>query len=263
MTLRLRQLCLVAAKLEPVVDDLCAIFDVAVCHRDPEVGRFGLHNAIMPFGNSFIEVVAPLRDGTAAGRYLARRGGDGGYMVILDTDDLPPWRERAAAQGVRIASALALGDYEGMQLHPRDTGGALLEINTTRGGRDLLGAYGPAGPHWQDAMRCDRVLGVAGAVLQSADPAALAARWGAILGREPLPGEEAPVLPLDNARLRFAADADGRGEGLAGIDLQVKSMAAMAAIAAAALARGHVAEGDGLVGRVDVGGVRFHMQSTH
>lgn len=265
MTLRLRQLCLVAAELEPVVDDLCAIFDVAVCHRDPEVGRFGLHNAIMPFGHSFIEVVAPLREDTAAGRYLARRGGDGGYMVILDTDDLAPWRERAAARGVRIASSLALGDYEGMQLHPRDTGGALLEINTTRGGEDLLGAYGPAGPHWQQAMRCGRVLGVSGAVLQSADPASLAARWGAILGRQPRDACDSWALMLEPGQLRFQVAADGRGEGLAGIDLAVKDRAALASIAAAASARGHAVHGadepGASSGEIDIAGLRFHLRA--
>ena len=94
--LRLRQICLVASELEPVVDDLCAVFGVKVCHRDPEVGQFGLHNALMPFGSSFLEVVAPQREGTAAGRYLERRQGDGGYMVILDSEALPRWRANGA-----------------------------------------------------------------------------------------------------------------------------------------------------------------------
>ena len=70
--LRLRQICLVARDLDLVVDDLCAVFGVKVCHRDPEVGQFGLRNALMPFGSNFLEVVSPLRDGTAAGRYLGR-----------------------------------------------------------------------------------------------------------------------------------------------------------------------------------------------
>ena len=74
MFLRLRQLCLVAEKLDPVVDTLCQVFGVTVCHRDPEVGQFGLHNALIPFGTSFIEVVAPVTEGTTAGRYLQRKG---------------------------------------------------------------------------------------------------------------------------------------------------------------------------------------------
>lgn len=250
--LRLRQLCLVAGQLEPVVDDLAAVFGVAVCYRDPQVGRFGLHNALMPFGTSFVEVVAPVTEGTTAGRYLERRGGDGGYMVILDSDSLPRWRTQVAEVGVRIAAPLAFGDYEGLQLHPRDTGGALLEINTTKNGEDLHGPYGPAGPDWQPAIRTERVQAVVGAVLQSADPAALAARWAQILQRDVSAHGDEHRVPLDNAVLRFVAAADGRGEGLGGIDLQVRDAAA---VRAAAKARGCPVEGDA----VTVGGVRFHL----
>lgn len=73
------------------------------------------------------------------GRYLDRRGGDGGYMVIFNGDDLGRWRAHLEKGGVHIAASLAHGDYEGLQLHPRDKGGALLEINNTRGGESLLG----------------------------------------------------------------------------------------------------------------------------
>ena len=45
--LRLRQLCLVARELAPVEEDLCAVFGVHVCHRDPEVGQFGLHLSLI------------------------------------------------------------------------------------------------------------------------------------------------------------------------------------------------------------------------
>ncbi|WP_295546308.1 VOC family protein [uncultured Pseudacidovorax sp.] len=247
--LRLRQICLVAQALDPVVDDLCAVFGVEVCHRDPEVGQFGLHNALMPFGQQFIEVVAPIQPDTAAGRYLARRGGDGGYMVILDTEALPRWKAHVAAIGVRVAAPLALGDYEGLQLHPRDTGGALLELNTTLGGAAMDGPYWPAGPHWQQHVRTARVAGIAAAVLQAPEPGALAARWSQILQR-PVAGE---ALALDNATLRFVPDGDGRGEGLSALVLHTRDAAA---IEAAARARGlPCAEGT-----VQVGGVRFVLQ---
>lgn len=251
--LRLRQLCLVARTLEPVVDDLCAVFGVEVCHRDPEVGQFGLHNALLPFGNSFVEVVAPLREGTTASRYLDRRQGDGGYMVILDSDEVARWRRHVGEIGVRIAAPLALGDYEGLQLHPRDTGGALLEINTTRHGADVAtGAYWPAGPHWRNHVRTARVAGITGAVLQADDPTALAQRWARILQREAHQGAAGWHLDVDNARLSFMHPQDGRGEGLAGIALAVHDTPA---IVASARDRGlpHAA------GEVTVGGVRFTL----
>ena len=255
MYLRLRQLCLVAAQLEPVVDDLSAVFGVEVCHRDPAVGQFGLHNALLPFGTSFVEIVAPVTEGTTAERYLERRKGDGGYMVILDSESLPRWRTHVAEIGVRIAAPLASGDYEGMQLHPRDTGGALLEINTTKNGADLHGPYGPAGPHWQPSIRTERVQAIVGAVLQSADPAALAARWAQILQREATQHGDEHRVALDNATLRFITATDGRGEGLAGIDVQVRDVSA---VLAAAKERGCTTDADG----VAIGGVRFRLQAA-
>ncbi len=137
----------------------------------------GLINALLPVGPSFLEVVAPTRSGTAAGRYLERRGGDGGYMVIVDCDDIERRRRHVETIGVRVANPLRYEDYTGLQLHPRDTGGAMLELNHTEGGERLDGPYHPAGPHWQDFIRRDTTRALLAAELQSADPAALAARW--------------------------------------------------------------------------------------
>ena len=66
--IRLRQVALVAADLEAVVDELCRTFDLTVCFHDPGVAEFGLHNALMVVGDQFIEVVAPTQPGTTAGR---------------------------------------------------------------------------------------------------------------------------------------------------------------------------------------------------
>ena len=106
MSLYLRQVALVASKLAPVIDDLSAIFGIEPCHVDPGVGIWGLENTLIPVGSNFLEVVAPIKDGTAAGRHIARRGGDGGYMVICQTesrDSQRAFREHAVAAGVRVA----------------------------------------------------------------------------------------------------------------------------------------------------------------
>ena len=87
MWLRLRQICLVARELKPVEEQLNKVLGINVCFRDPGVAFFGLENALFPIGNQLLEVVAPVEENTAGGRYLDRRGGDGGYMVITQCDD--------------------------------------------------------------------------------------------------------------------------------------------------------------------------------
>ena len=66
---------------------------------------FGLNNIVMPVGGEFLEVVAPFRDDASGARYLARRGGDAGYMVILQDEDALAHRERLEAAGVRVIAA--------------------------------------------------------------------------------------------------------------------------------------------------------------
>ena len=227
MQLSLRQICLVAGNLDPVVDALCRVFGLAVCHVDDAVAEYGLVNALMPVGSQFLEVVAPTRPGTAAGRYLERRGGDGGYMVITQCDDLDRRRSRVDELGVRVANRLSYGQFQGMQLHPKDTGGTFFEIDRQEDGDSGHGAWHPAGPDWRPYVRTGVVSAIAAAEIQSPDPDGLAARWSEI-AQIPLIRDAAGVatLPLANADLRFVVASDGRGEGLAGLDLAAEDTGA-------------------------------------
>jgi hypothetical protein len=230
MWLRLKQLALVARNLPPIVDDIRDLFGLEVGFRDPAVKVFGLENAIFPVTNQFIEVVSPIQDGTAGGRYLARRNGDGGYMVILQCDDHAPRKKRVAELGIRKALEQDEPEYKIMQLHPRDTGGSFLEIDVQIGGEDINGPWHPAGRNWKSAVRTDVVRAIAAAEIQSPEPDALASRWSSILD---LPLKPDPIghpsLGLENALIRFVKDSDGRGEGLGGIDLVVADRARLIA----------------------------------
>src|SRR4029079_15296132 len=115
--LRLRQICLVAPQLEPVVGDIAAIMGLQVCYRDRNVAKYGLENALLPVDTILLEVVAPFQPGTAAGRFIDKTGGRGGYMAIFCCDD-PRARGRAANEtGVRTANVIDHPPYHGVQLH--------------------------------------------------------------------------------------------------------------------------------------------------
>jgi len=254
--LRLRQIALVARALEPVERQLTAALATEVCYRDPGVGKYGLHNALWALGGTFVEVVAPIRDGTAASRYLERRGGDGGYMYIVDCEDLDARRERLAALGVRIVEDVRAGNAalwsEAIHVHPKDTGGCLLSIDRHSGRADTMGGYLWAGPDWQSKARRDVVI--SGAVMQCDDPAATAERWARLLARPAAAStDRSQELQLDNAVARFVPLADDRGEGLARVMLSCADPAGMIAAAAASGAS---------VGPrwFDVCGVRFELE---
>jgi len=74
--IRLRQVCLVARDRDTVVGHLENVFGIRTGYNDPHIHRLGLHNAVIPVGDQFIEVVAPVVEGTTAERYLNRRDGD-------------------------------------------------------------------------------------------------------------------------------------------------------------------------------------------
>jgi hypothetical protein len=146
MSLHLRQVCLVARRLEPALTDLGDVLGIERCFVDEGVGVFGLENTLFCVGRNFLEVVAPVKDGTAAGRYLDRRGGDGGYMVICQTSDAATQqacRARAAEADVRVAWEHVAGSHHMMQLHPGDLRAAFLEVDWEAHG-ELQGFWGAA-----------------------------------------------------------------------------------------------------------------------
>lgn len=251
-TLRLRQICLVAADLAPAAEHLEAIFGLVECHRDSNVAAYGLENVLFPVGTDFIEIVAPTRAGTAAGRFLERNKGRHGYMIIMDCDDPAARQKHCAAIGVRTAHLIRHEGYLGVQLHPKDTGGAMLEFNHTDGGEDPRGNYSPAGPRWQSSIRTDVSLRLVAAEIECSDPAGFAARWGEILQKPVQAQVEGGVqIVLDAGAIDFMPAIRGDAV-LAGVRLQVVNRAG---VLRAARARGCV----GADGAIEVCGVRFNV----
>ena len=232
MWIRLRQIALVANDLESVVSEFHDVLGINVAYRDPGVAAFGLHNAVMPAGEQFIEVVSPTERGTAAGRYLERRGGDGGYMVILQCRDHGPVKARVESAGIRKVVERDTAHYRLMQLHPSDTGGSFLEIDVQVGGESMNGPWEPAGPDWHMA-RTQVVQAMVSADIQGDQPETLAQRWSQVLGLQVDMMAGVPTIGLDNAALRFTLATDGRGEGLAGIGVRVHDGSAVIAAASA------------------------------
>jgi catechol 2,3-dioxygenase-like lactoylglutathione lyase family enzyme len=209
--MRLRQVALVARELERSVEDLCDVLGVDVAYNDPNMVVFGLVNAVMPVGDTFLEVVSPAQEGTTAGRYLERRGGDGGYMLVLQTRDLGCERERIEKLGVRVVWEIDTGRAKVVHLHPRDIGSSLVSFDQM----SEWEAWEWAGPDWHSKVRRDSTTGIVAAELQSQDPERCAARWSEVLG---IPWRDFEI-PLDEGTLRFVEVADGRGEGLGGVDI--------------------------------------------
>jgi hypothetical protein len=238
--MRLRQVVIAARDLEATVAHLTAVFGIEVGYRDPAVAEFGLVNAVMPVGDTFLEVVSPVAATAPARRFLDRRGGDGAYMVMLQSDRLDADRARVAALGIRVAWQIDLDDIRDTHLHPADVGGAILALDDAR----PPASWRWGGPEWERHVRTDVARKVTAVDLAGPDPEALARRWGAALDLPPV--RVAPDrfdIVLDPGFLRFARDDRAAAPYVVGYEIAV---ADAAAVLAAARARGLPA-GDGAV----------------
>jgi len=221
--MRLRQIALVGADLEAARAEITDVLGLGGAYADPGVGKYGLHNAVWPVGDTFLEVVSPTQDGTTAGRLLEKRAGDGGYMVILQTDDLAGARARVAEQGVRVADQFDGDGVAFTHLHPKDVGGAIVSVDWM----EPRERWQWGGPDWQKNVKTDTSLEIVGAEVQADDPPAMAKRWGEVLGL-PLRADQVS-LPLDGGEIRFVKATDGRGEGLRAFDVKVRDRAGVKA----------------------------------
>ena len=211
---RLRQAVLVARELERAAGELQAALGLPEPFRDPGVGMFGLANTVFAVGDCFLEIVSPVQPDTAAGRYLERHGGDGGYMVMFDLEDLEGARRRTQRAGIRTVWQIDLPDISGTHLHPADTRGAIVSIDGSR----PYGSWRWGGPRWTGCIPEVSPGGLQGVTLAVADPASVAARWAELLG---VSGADGRAIGLDGGQVRFTSASDEAAEGLVEISLAV------------------------------------------
>ena len=204
--------------------------------HDPDVDVFGLENAVFNIGDTFLEVVAPVREDTTAGRYLARRGGDGGYMAIFQMPDLAAARRRVADLGIRVVWQADLDDMAATHLHPRDVPGAIVSLDWA----NPPDIWRWAGPAWTGQTPAHPAGGITRLTVETPDPEGLARRWAEVLGVT----AKGSDVPLEDAGqvLAFVASSDG-GEGIIAVEADI--------------------EGDGQPGErgVDVGSARVTVRA--
>jgi hypothetical protein len=214
--LRIRQIVFAVRDLAAGRAQLAALLGLDPPFRDPGVGVFGIDNAVYALGDQFVELISPIERGTAAGRALDRRG-DGGYMLLLQTDDFERERARVARLGVRTVWTADLADIRAMHLHPKDLGGAIVSIDQPQ----PAAAWRWGGPDWRPQTGRAGAQRIVGATIAAHDPRAMAARWAEVLGlAAPLAGEDGFRLALDGGAVDFVATT-GREEGITGYTLEV------------------------------------------
>jgi len=188
--LRIRQLVF-ASNDHADIEKLRHVLGLGPGFVDPGVEMFGLTNGVFALGDQFLEVVVPMQTDTAAGRFLSRSGGLGGYMAIFQVDDLQRVRETADALGLRRVWNVDQPDIAASHLHPADIGAAIVSIDQAT----PAASWRWGGPDWTERAvkgglkRLD-VLAVS--------PAEMSEKWGQVLG----------VAPTDIGANRFEIETE-------------------------------------------------------
>lgn len=94
------------------------------------VGFERVRVAMMPMGETRVELLEPMEENSAIGRFLAKRG-EGLHHVALKVDGVDARFAAMRAAGVRLASdavRVGAGGHRYFFVHPESTGGVLVEL---------------------------------------------------------------------------------------------------------------------------------------
>lgn len=201
---RVRQIVTAVADLESARSE-AETAGLPFVYQDPGVGHFGAVNSLHAAGDTFVELLAERDAGSPVGRHLGRLGGDGGYMVIVQVDDLDEHLARVDDLGVRVVWSGGIDGIRGAHLHPVDVGGAILSVDEA----DPAEAWPWCGPTWTGGAPATTGAPIDAITLTSSAPERTAERWAAILGVE----ADGASVSLPGTRIDFV-EADDRPDRL-------------------------------------------------
>lgn len=98
-------------------------------HEETVAGE-QVHTAMIPVGESRIELLEAASADSVIGRFIAKRG-EGLHHVAVHVDDIAARLQQLKANGVRLVSEeikTGAGGHLYFFVHPDSTGGVLLEI---------------------------------------------------------------------------------------------------------------------------------------
>jgi len=115
------------------IDDALGFYRDALglkLRRAETVEDQGVNIALLPVGESRIELLEPVSDESPVGRFIAKRG-EGLHHVCYEVDDLNSKLEELRSRGVRVLDGYPRPGAEGHLvafLHPASASGVLVEL---------------------------------------------------------------------------------------------------------------------------------------
>jgi methylmalonyl-CoA/ethylmalonyl-CoA epimerase len=135
MSNKIEHVALAVADLDAAIAHYREVWGIEVSHRE-KVEDEGVEEAMLPFGDTFLQLVAPTGEETTVGRFLANRG-EGLHHLAYEVDDLPGTLEDLRAKGVQLIDEVPRRGGRGHLVafvHPKSNHGLLVELIQSPGG---------------------------------------------------------------------------------------------------------------------------------
>jgi len=126
---RIDHIGVAVADLDAAVELYGQQFDMTEQHRET-VEAQGVEAVLLEVGDGHVELMRPLSDDSAVGKFLAKRG-PGLHHVAYQTDDIEATLETMRSSGLRLIDKKPRTGILSSRvafLHPKSTGGVLVEI---------------------------------------------------------------------------------------------------------------------------------------
>jgi hypothetical protein len=166
---------------------------------DPGLETINMDDNTIPVGNeTYLEIISPRDRDSSLGRWLAKAGGCGGYMLAIQHPDVAGVRRRAREMGIAEILADVVQGYELAQFSPWELG-LIIEVD---------GIPDPAKWYWDhlgvEAEPGAAVNDIVEVEVAVQDPDSVARTWTTLLDLEP---SGTRTANLGERRIRFIEGA--------------------------------------------------------
>lgn len=133
---RIEHVALAVADLDAAVEHYARTWGLSVEHRE-RVDDQGVEEAMLPLGDSYLQLLGATGPDTTVGKFLAKRG-EGLHHIAYEVDDLEATLAKLKADGVPLIDDAPRKGGRGHMVafvHPKGNHGLLVELIQKPGGR--------------------------------------------------------------------------------------------------------------------------------
>lgn len=126
---KIEHIAIAVEDLDVAVKHYAETWGLEVSHRE-RVEDQGVEEAMLPLGESFLQLLGPTGDDTTVGKFIARRG-EGLHHIAYEVDDLEAALAELKAKGVPLIDEAPRRGGRGHMVafvHPKGNHGLLVEL---------------------------------------------------------------------------------------------------------------------------------------